>query len=184
MFKRDSASPVTRAAVAAALATTVVILPQLPLNEGQLAELPEFVGLAWLGVLLTAAPVTAYVVARRSRRGHRGAIALAGIPQVLLVVALIRLDIWLEVRSGYLLPDSGEEAMAYGLGTIIGALLGLLLAVLVTTGALLGSLASRRSSRPTTGTFRSDHGNAAVRPDIKITTSSPRPRRQSGQRAR
>jgi hypothetical protein len=162
MFDRDSASPVTRAALAAALATTVVILPQLPINEGQAAELPAVLRWAWLAALLTAAPVTAYIVSRRSRRSHRGAMALAGLPQVVLVVALTRLDVWLEVRSGYLLPDSGEEAMAYGLGTIIGALLGLLLAVLVTAGSLLGSLATRGTSGPDPGTLRCDHGHAAA----------------------
>ena len=146
MFKRDgtSSSPVTRTALAATLATTVVILPQLPINEGQAAELPEVLRWAWLVALLTTAPVTAYVVARLCRRSHHGAMALAGVPQVVLTVALIRLDTWLDVRSGYLLAGSGEEAMAYGLGTIIGALLGLVLAVLVTAGALLGSRASRR----------------------------------------
>jgi hypothetical protein len=88
--------------------------------------------------------------------------ALAGVPQVVLTVALIRLDTWLDVRSGYLLAGSGEEAMAYGLGTIIGALLGLVLAVLVTAGALLGSRASRRTFRPAPGARRGDHPNAAA----------------------
>jgi hypothetical protein len=86
--------------------------------------------------------------------------ALAGVPQAVLMVALVRVDIWLEERRGYLLAHSSEEAMAYGLGTTIGALIGLLLAVLVTAGALLGSCASRRTAPPAFGTRRGDHRNA------------------------
>ena len=162
MFTRDCVSSVIRPAVAAALATTVVILPQLAASADQATELPAFLRWAWQAALLTAAPVAAYVVARRSRGIHAGTMALAGVPQVMVVVALIRLDVWLDVRSGYLLADSGEEAMAYGLGTIIGALLGLLLSVLVSVGAVLGNRASRRMSRPASRELPGEPGSAGA----------------------
>ena len=139
-----AASPVTVPALAAVAATTVMFLPQLAVDEGQVAELPAAAPWVWLVLLLAAAPLAAYVVARRRRDG-RGAMALAGVPQVVLVVALIWLDVWLEVRSGYLLAGSGEEEMAYAFGTIFGALLGLLLTALVAAGAVLGSRAARNS---------------------------------------
>ena len=143
MFKRDGKSPLIRPTVAAAMATTLVFLPVLSLNAGNFGELPSAVWWIWLLLLLTAAPVAAYLSARRCRRSGRSVRALAGVPQVVLPVALIWLHVWLGVRSGNVLAF--EEEMAYSIGTLVGVLLGLILALLVTVGALLGGGDSRRA---------------------------------------
>ena len=147
MTANSTTSAAAVPALVAAAATTVVYLPQLTVNASQLDELPGVLRASWFLLLLVAAPVATYVVTRRTRLGARrtsgAALVLAGVPQVFLLLALTYLDVWLEVRSGYLLADSGEEAMAYGLSAIFGALLGLVLAALVTLGAAVG-----RRSRP------------------------------------
>jgi hypothetical protein len=152
MKESSTTSAVATPALVAAAATTVVYLPQLTVNANQLAELPGALRASWFVLLLVAAPVAAYIVTRRARLAARrtpgAALILAGVPQVLLLLALTYLDVWLEVRSGYLLADSGEEAMAYGLSAIFGTLLGLVLAALVTLGASLGRR-SRPTARPT-----------------------------------
>lgn len=134
-------SPVPAIAVTAATcgATVAVFVPQLVVNAGQVARWPDVARFGWLVLAVVLPPLVAYVVARRhcGRPGAHAA-ALAGIPLPLLGVGLAALDAWLEVRSGYLLADSGEEAMAYGLGTILGTIYGLVLLVLVATAATLG----------------------------------------------
>ena len=61
----------------------------------------------------------------------------SGLPQLPLAVGLVVLDVWLEVRTGYLLAGSGEEAMSYGIGGVLSAAVGLLVTMLVAVGARL-----------------------------------------------
>ena len=61
----------------------------------------------------------------------------AGIPQVLIPPAMVWLDFWLEVRSGYLLRGSDEDAIAYGL--LAAAIAGVILMVLVAGAGRLGA---------------------------------------------
>jgi hypothetical protein len=56
-----------------------------------------------------------------------------------LAVGLMWLDIWLDVRSGYLLAGSGEVQMALGFGTAMAAGVGLLLTVLVVAAGRFGA---------------------------------------------
>ena len=60
-------------------------------------------------------------------------------PQVFIPPAMVWLDVWLEVRSGYLLRDSGEEAMAYGYELTLVANAGVILMVLVGGAGRLGA---------------------------------------------
>lgn len=126
--------------VAPAVATFLVYLPQLVTDAGQVGQAPVALRWAWLLLLLLAAPVAAAAVAGRTRtaRGRRAAV-VAGVAQWVLCVVLVRLDVWLEVRSGYLLAGSGEEAMAYGLSTIAGMVGGLALGTLVGLSVLAGA---------------------------------------------
>jgi hypothetical protein len=49
------------------------------------------------------------------------------------------IDIWLDVRSGYLIAESGEVEMARGFGTVMAVGVGLLLTVLVLAAACIGA---------------------------------------------
>ena len=132
--------------LAASAVTVLLYLPQLLTDSGQVDDVPGAALLAWLVVWLMAAPVLAAVLsARRGRRTRPRTALLMGLPQLPVVLLLARLDVWLEVRSGYLLAGSGEEAMAYGVGSVAGALAGVLLTTLVTLGVVLGS---RRQPQP------------------------------------
>ncbi|HEX7196611.1 MAG TPA: hypothetical protein VF364_07220 [Candidatus Limnocylindria bacterium] len=105
-----------------------------------MAELPTPARWAQMVLLLGAAPVVAVAIALRTRADvDRRAAAAAGLAQLAVAVVLVRLDVWIEVRTGYLLAGSGEEAMAYGLSTIAGVVGGLVLAVLVGLAARLGT---------------------------------------------
>jgi hypothetical protein len=73
--------------------------------------------LAWLAALLTAAPATAYLMNRRQPVVTTEGVGLwTGIPQLPLMLLLVRLDVWKDVRSGYYVAWSGEKQTAYGIG--------------------------------------------------------------------
>ncbi len=147
MSSRSRSDKSLRAVVLAPAATTfLVYLPELATDAGQMAELPTPARWAQMVLLFGAAPVVAAAIAKRTRAGvDRRAAAAAGLVQLAVAVVLVRLDVWIEVRTGYLLAGSGEEAMAYGLSTIAGVAGGLVLAVLV-------GLAARVGARKTVGT--------------------------------
>lgn len=52
-------------------------------------------------------------------------------------------DIWLDVRSGYLIAGSGEVEMALGFGTVMAVGVGLLLTVQVYAAARVGAVRRR-----------------------------------------
>lgn len=125
--------------------TAVIFLPQLVTDSN---DFPPVLNLTWLALLLIAVPVVAAVLSRRRlvplKNAHKWLISL---PQLVVVVCLVRLDVWLEVRSGYLLAGSGEEAMAYGIGSMAATIVGLVLTGLVALGAHLGSKRRPASAR-------------------------------------
>lgn len=126
-------------ALGPAAATMVVYSPQVLTDSDQMSGLPLALGLLWAVLLLLAAPVVAWGLGRRGVRPKTGrTYALVGLTQVGTALVLVRLDTWLEVRSGYLLAGSGEEAMSYGIGTWIGGVFGIVIALLVIYGAKLG----------------------------------------------
>jgi hypothetical protein len=123
-----------------AAATTVVYTPMVLFRPKLWDDLPGFIGPAWFAVLILAAPVTAALVNRRWPVATTTARAwLLGLPQLPLAIGLMRLDIWLDVRSGYLLAGSGEVEMALGWGTMMATGVGLLLTVLVAAAARFGA---------------------------------------------
>lgn len=96
--------------------------------------------LDWAGVALVAAPLVAYVMNRRRPVATSlGRALLVGVPQVPLYVVLVLFDVWLDVRRGYLLADSGELAMALGFGSVFALVSGVVLAALVTAAARFGA---------------------------------------------
>lgn len=138
----------TASVSAAATATLVAAYsPQLLMDAGQFARLPLALRLGWLALLVVAPPFVAFVAARRHRRTSAWTWLGVGLPVPVAAALLVWLDVSLEVRSGYLLAGSGEEAMAYGIGTALGIAGGIVLAVLVTTAAWMGATGSRSSGR-------------------------------------
>lgn len=98
----------------------------------------------WLAALLLAGPLTAYLPSRHFG-GALGAATslLVGLPQLPLILLLSTASIWLDVKRGHLLPGSGEEAMSYGIGTIVAFLAGTMLVFLVAAAARLGARTHR-----------------------------------------
>ena len=133
----------TPATVLLAAVSSIVFGPQLATNP---AEFPAGLNLVWLALLLSAAPVAAFVLTRR--RGPLGPVQMevVSLSQIGITVALVRLDTWLDVRSGYLTAGSGDAAMAYGFGFVLSLIVGALLAVLVLVGA--GAGGRRRQRKP------------------------------------
>jgi hypothetical protein len=124
----------------AVAATAVVYSPQLVIDAGDVSRLPGGVMIAWLVLLGAAAPTVAALVNRSAPAASSALRALAvGVPQVPTAMGLAALDVWLEVRSGYLLAGSGEEAMAYGIGTVVSAIGGLALMLLVAVAAYVAA---------------------------------------------
>ena len=122
-----------------AAATALVYLPQLLNRAGESEEWSGTRTIGWLVLLLLAAPVVACLLNRRLRVPAGAARwLLVGVPQLLLLVALVRLDVWFDVRTGYLPPGSSEQAMAYGLSGVASLLGGALLVLLTEAGAHLG----------------------------------------------
>ncbi len=127
------------AAVPPAAATTIVFLFEFFRDPAATEDAPALT-LLWVGVLLVAAPITAYVVNRRRAVATDALRSLViGAPQLPLLVLLVTIDVWLDVQSGYLLAGSGEEAMSYGIGTTVAAIFGLILVVLVAVAARVGA---------------------------------------------
>ena len=129
----------SKLALLPAAATTVVYSPQLLTDSDQMSGLPPALGLLWIALLLLTAPAVAWGLGRRGiPLKASGTVMLVGLTQVVTALILVRLDTWLEVRSGYLLAGSGEEAMSYGIGTLIGGVGGIVTAILVVYGAKFG----------------------------------------------
>jgi hypothetical protein len=100
---------------------------------------PGYVVLVWFLVLVLAAPVTAVLVNRRRPVATRPARSwLLGLTQLPLAVGLMWIDISLDVRSGYLIAESGEVEMALAFGTVMAVGVGLLLSVLVYVAGRFG----------------------------------------------
>ena len=126
--------------LATIVATTVVFAPMFLFRADIWENVPRFFGPAWFVVLLLAAPVTALLINRRLPVATTaGRALLLGLPQLPLAIALMWLDIWLDIRSGYLLAGSGEVEMAYGYGTVMAAGVGLLLVLSVAVAARYGA---------------------------------------------
>ena len=127
----------------------MVYSPQLLTDSDQMSGLPPALGLVWVALLLLTAPVVAWALARRGATVKTsGKVMLVGLTQLTTALTLVRLDTWLEVRSCYLLAGSGEEAMSYGIGTVMGAIGGMVTAVLVVYGAKLGPGKNPRPASP------------------------------------
>ncbi len=126
------------AASTSAVATVLVFAPEFFRDPSATQSAPA-VTLIWLLAVLTAAPVVAHVVARRRPAVGAGGAVLVGLPQLPLVVALVMLDVWFDVRSGYLLAGSGEEAMSYGIGATVATVVGTVLAGLVALSSWWGA---------------------------------------------
>lgn len=148
--RRSNADVVGLAAVLAGV-TALVFVWQLATDPD---DFPPVLNLAWLVLLLTAAPVAAAVLSRRREvRLTRAQQWLVGLPQLFVTVGLVWLDVWLDVRSGYVLAGSGEEAMSYGIGSVVGIVVGLVLTGLVVLGAYSGN---KRRPRPSAESPSSD----------------------------
>ncbi len=137
------------AALLPVLATVLIWTPQLSGN-------PEEVSPWFLAPLPVGAPIVALVVnwcwpaVTNPARA-----AWTALPQLATVVLLVWLDVWLDVRSGYLLKDSGEEAMSYGIGLTVAGIAGVILVVLV---GCAGRLGARIGERDNPGRQRQDAG--------------------------
>lgn len=126
--------------------TSLLVATVLPMVATTLAFVPAFFsdpstgGLILPGLAMVAAPVAAYLINRRrpAATNLRRAL-LVGLPQLPLYVALQLIDVWLDVRSGYILADSGEVTMAVGFGAMFALGFGVLLAGLVAASARLGA---------------------------------------------
>jgi hypothetical protein len=132
-------SAVARQAALLAAVTAVVFAVEL-LRDPSGAEAAPLVTLVWLVALLLAAPVVAYLANRRRPVAvDVTRAALVAMPQLPVVVALMAVDVWLDVQRGYLAAGSGEEAMSYGIGVTVSTVAGLVLVALVAGSARLGA---------------------------------------------
>lgn len=132
------------AMLATVAVTTMVYAPMFLFAADIWDHVPRFVGPAWAALLLLAAPMTALLLNRRWPVATTSARAvLLGLPQLPLAVLLMWIDIWLDIRSGYLLAGSGEVEMAYGYGTAMAVAFGLLLVLLVAVAARVGATRQR-----------------------------------------
>lgn len=126
-------------ALVPAAVTALVFVPEFFRDPQATEKSPAFT-LPWLAALLLAGPVAAYLMNRRQPVASEVKLALlVGLPQLPLVVVLVMVDVWLDVRSGYLLAGSGEEAMAYGIGAWLASITGVVLVALVAVSARLGA---------------------------------------------
>ena len=142
-----------RIAAAAAVATVAAAAPHLLRTAGDYASDPQALTVAWLVGLALAGPLVAGLLsARRAVVTNAERALVVGSPQLLLAIGLMRLDVWLEVRRGYLMAGSGEEAMAYGIGGVLSVVLGLVLLVLVAVAARVGTAVALRRGRSTSST--------------------------------
>ncbi len=126
----------TPAILLPAAATTAAYVPMILTRPNLWMDMPWFIHRLWFFGLILAAPVTAALVIRRWPVATTLARAfLVGLPQLPLAVVLLWLDVWLDVRSGYLLAGSGEVSMALGFGTVMAIGVGLVLTFLVSAAA-------------------------------------------------
>ncbi len=133
---RALVSRVAWLASTSAAATMLVFLPVM-LRSPSTTQAPPS---GWLVALVLGPPLTAYVVSRRLRtRLSIAAYFLAGLPQIPVLVLLAAASVWLDVRRGHLLADSGEEAMSYGIGMTVASIAGIALLILVAVAARLGA---------------------------------------------
>lgn len=137
-------------AAASASATALVFLPMVLRSPSTTQAVPP----VWLVALVLAAPLTAYLVSRfRCARLTGKSSLLVGLPQIPVILLMSTAAIWFDVQRGHLLAGSGEEAMSYGIGTIVGTIIGIILMILVAVGAWIGARAKkpkRELHRPTT----------------------------------
>jgi hypothetical protein len=138
--------PAATVSVAGAAALVTAYSPQLLMDSSQFAHLPLAMRLGWLALVLVAPPLVAFIASLPHRRTSARTWFWVGLPLPVAATLLVWLDVWLEVRSGYLLAGSGEEAMAYGIGTASGLAGGTLLAALVTAATWMGTGAERRGT--------------------------------------
>jgi hypothetical protein len=130
---------VLRSSLIPAAVTVLVFSPEF-FRDPAAAESAPAVTIVWLAALVTSAPIAAYLVNRRRATATDVARSvLTGIFQLPLIMLLVAFDVWLDVRSGYLLAGSGEEAMAYGIGTTLSTSFGIILVALVALAARLGA---------------------------------------------
>lgn len=116
-------------------ATVLVFIPMLLRDPSTMAAVPG----EWLATLILAPPLTAYLASRRFGGGlHFASSLLVGLPQLPLVMLLSTAAVWLDVQRGDLVAGSGEEAMSYGIGTMVAFVAGTILVLLVATAARLG----------------------------------------------
>jgi hypothetical protein len=133
---RASVGRVASLASTPAAATILVFLPMM-LRSPSTTQAPPF---GWLVALVLGPPLAAYIVSRRlGTRLSTGSYFLAGLPQLPVLVLLAAASVWLDVRRGHLLADSGEEAMSYGIGMTVASIAGIALLILVAIAARLGA---------------------------------------------
>lgn len=134
--RKESFGRAARLAIAPAAATALVFIPIVLRSPSTTEAVPG----AWFVILLLAAPLAAYFTSRLMGIALDIASSLVvGLPQVPLIVGLSTASIWLDVQRGYLLAGSGEEAMSYGIGTIVAFIAGAILLILVAVAARLGA---------------------------------------------
>ena len=130
---------VVRAALLLVAVTAVVFSVEFFRNPQDSAEAPVLT-VAWVVALAVAAPAVAHVLNRRTALATDTYRTLVlAVPQLPVLVLLAAADVWLDVRSGYLLEGSGEEAMSYGIGLTVATLFGLVLVLLVAAAATTGA---------------------------------------------
>lgn len=123
-------------------ATALVFIPVLFRDPATMGTVPG----EWLAALLLAGPVTAYFASRLSGKPRDAtASILVGLPQLPLILLLSTANIWLEVQRGHLLGGSGEDAMAYVIGTPIAFMVGTILMTVVAAAARLGARPASRA---------------------------------------
>ena len=149
-----------RAALLPALATALVCAPQILANipavsgidSSSVAE-PFIPVVPMVLLFFLGAPAVAFMVNWRwPAATNKDRATYAGLPQALVVPALAWLAVWIDVERGYLLKDSGEEAMAYGILITLGAVAGVVLTILVACagrlGAWLGTVRAEQQGAP------------------------------------
>lgn len=155
-----------RAALLPVLATALVWTPQIVSSIPAVSGIsktsePELIATLLLLLVLyfSCAPATALIVNWRwPAATDKDRATYAALPQLLVSPALVAFHVWLEVQRGYLLEDSGEEAMSYGIGVTLAFVAGIILTILVAAFGRLGAwLGSGRQDSLT-------HTGAASRP--------------------
>ncbi|GAA5166382.1 hypothetical protein [Ornithinimicrobium tianjinense] len=130
---------IVRAALLLVTVTAAVFSVEFFRNPQDSAGAPVLT-VIWVVALATAAPVVAYVLNRRTPLATDSYRTLVlSVPQLPLLVLLAAVDVWLDVRSGYLLEGSGEESMSYGIGLTLATLFGMVVVLLVAVAARTGA---------------------------------------------